>query len=62
MFDGKFVALRPVEVTSTDYALQEYGLTSAEMAAVEKRICAELKSTRRQDEMAIFTGCKDDFC
>ena len=36
--DGKIVALRPVEVVSTDYALQEYGLTPEEMAAAEKRI------------------------
>jgi len=43
MFEGKIVALRPVEVVSTDYALQEYGLTPDEMAAAEKRIGAELK-------------------
>ena len=38
MFEGKIVALRPVEVVSTDYALREYGLTPNEMAAAEKRI------------------------
>jgi hypothetical protein len=27
VFEGKIVALRPVEVYSGDYALQEYGLT-----------------------------------
>ena len=46
LFEGKIVALRPVEVVSTDYALQEYGLTSTEMETVEKRISAELKSAR----------------
>jgi antitoxin (DNA-binding transcriptional repressor) of toxin-antitoxin stability system len=47
--DGRIVALRPVEVVSTDYALQEYGLTPEEMAAAEKRIAAELKTARRVD-------------
>ncbi len=37
-FEGKIVALRPVEVISADYALQEYGLTQAEIKVAEKRI------------------------
>ena len=61
MFEGKIVALRPVEVVSTDYALQEYGLTPDEMAAAEKRIGAELKTARRRDELTRFTGSKNDF-
>jgi hypothetical protein len=32
VFNGKIIALRPVEVTSTDYALQEYGLSPSEKA------------------------------
>jgi len=61
MFDGKIVALRPVEVVSTDYALQEYGLTPVAMAAVEKRIGAELKTARKHGELTRFTGSKNDF-
>ena len=61
MFEGKIVALRPVEVVSTDYALQEYGLTSGEMAAAEKRIASELRTARQRGEMTRFTGSKDDF-
>jgi len=61
MFEGKIVALRPVEVVSTDYALQEYGLTAEEMAAAEKRIGAELKAARKRGELTPFTGSKDDF-
>ena len=61
MFEGKIVALRPVEVVSTDYALQEYGLTPDEMAAAEKRIGAELKAARKRGELTPFTGSKDDF-
>ena len=61
VFEGKIVALRPVEVVSTDYALQEYGLTEKEMAAAEKRITAELKTARARGECTPFTGSKDDF-
>ena len=61
MFEGKIVALRPVEVVSTDYALQEYGLTDKEMASVEKRIVAGLNQARKQGELTRFTGGKDDF-
>jgi hypothetical protein len=59
--DGRIVALRPVEVISTDYALQEYGLTPKEMAAAEKRISAELKTARKRGQLTPFTGRKDDF-
>jgi len=60
MFEGKIVALRPVEVVSTDYALQEYGLTPEEMATAEKCISAELKTARKRGEITKFTGSKDD--
>ncbi len=55
------VALRPVEVSSNDYALQEYGLTPAEMASAEKRIAAEIQRARKRGEMTRFTGDGNDF-
>lgn len=61
LFEGKVVALRPVEVVSTDYALQEYGLTSKEMEAAEKRINRELNTERARGELTRFTGSEDDF-
>jgi hypothetical protein len=61
MFEGRIVALRPVEVVSTDYALQEYGLTPGEMAAAEKRVGADIKAARARGELTPFTGSKDDF-
>ena len=61
VFEGQIVALRPVEVVSTDYALQEYGLTAEEMTAAEKRIGAELKSARKRGDLTSFTGGKNDF-
>jgi antitoxin (DNA-binding transcriptional repressor) of toxin-antitoxin stability system len=61
MFDGKIVALRPVEVVSSDYALQEYGLTPREMEIAEKRIHAELKTERARGRLRPFTGSENDF-
>jgi hypothetical protein len=61
VFEGKIVALRPVEVTSADYVLQEYGLTPQAMEIVEKRIFAELNTARKRGELTPFTGNKDDF-
>ena len=61
LFEGKIVALRPVEVVSTDYALQEYGLTPGEMGAAEKRIRAELKTARKRGEVTPFSGNRNDF-
>jgi len=55
------VALRPVEVVSTDYVLQEYGLTPSEMAMAEKRISADIKVARSRGEMAPFIGSENDF-
>jgi hypothetical protein len=61
MIDGKVVALRPVEVYSSDYALQEYGLSEHEMAAAEKKIGKNIKSAHARGEVTRFTGSKNDF-
>ena len=61
VFEGKIVALRPVEVVSTDYALQEYGLTPKEMEAAERRILSEDQTARVRGELKRFTGNSDDF-
>ena len=61
LFEGRIVALRPVEVVSTDYALQEYGLTPEEVAAAEKRISTKLKTARKRGELTRFTGSRNDF-
>ena len=51
MFEGKVVALRPVEVYSSDYALQEYGLSEHEMATAERRIGKDIKAARARGEV-----------
>jgi hypothetical protein len=57
---NSIVALRPVEVHSADYALQEYGLTDKEMAKAAKRIRSEIKASRRRGEIKPFTGRLSD--
>ena len=61
VFEGRIVALRPVEVYSGDYALQEYGLSEHDMAAAGKKIDATVKSARARGEVTKFTGGKNDF-
>ena len=61
VFEGKIVALRPVEVHSADYALREYGLTEAEMKKAAQRIHKELKAARKRGEVTKFTGSLNDF-
>ena len=61
MCGGKVVALRPVEIHSADYALQEYGLSNKEMAAAEKKIAGHLKSARAHGDVTKFTGDRNDF-
>jgi hypothetical protein len=56
VFEGKIVALRPVEVYSGDYALQEYGLTEAEVKAAERRIKKNVAAERKRGTLKTFTG------
>jgi hypothetical protein len=61
MFEGKVVALRPVEVYSSDYALQEYGVSEPDMASAERRIGEDIEAARARGEVTPFTGGKNDF-
>ena len=56
VFEGKIVALRPVEVYSGDYALQEYGLTEAEAKAAARRIKKNIATERKRGTLKTFTG------
>ncbi|MFA6544961.1 MAG: hypothetical protein WCS99_11070 [Limisphaerales bacterium] len=46
LFDGKVVALRPVEVYSEDYALMEYGVAPEAMKRVEKNVLKKLNAEK----------------
>jgi hypothetical protein len=46
-------------VYSEDYALQEYGLTEAELAAAARRIEKSIAQERRRGTVKPFTGGAD---
>ena len=50
------IALRPVTVTSDDYALQEYGITEADLDAFVKRTKQRIARHRKEGRMTIFSG------
>ncbi len=58
VWDGKVVALRPVEVHSSDYALMEYGVTEAELNRAEKKIVADLKKEKVREWDGTVSGLK----
>ena len=56
--DGKIVALRPVAVESTDYAMREYGATATELEQFEKRTHGQIEKARKKGKLHAFTGDK----
>ena len=48
---GRILALRPVEVYSEDYALVEYGISSAEMKRVEKNLLRQVARERKSGQL-----------
>ena len=49
------IALRKVEVESTDYASREYGATSAELATLEERVERDYRTQKRAGKLRTFT-------
>jgi antitoxin (DNA-binding transcriptional repressor) of toxin-antitoxin stability system len=56
LFGDKVIALRPVEVESTDYAEKEYGVTKAELKQFAKRTDAKIKKNRKAGKFRVYTG------
>ena len=54
--DGKIVALRPVTVESTDYAMREYGATAVELDQFEQRTHGRIGKVRKEGKVYDFTG------
>ena len=52
----QIVALRPVTVTSDDYAWREYGATPAELALFEKRMDKQIVAERKHGKSKRFSG------
>ena len=49
------IALRKVEVESTDYALREYGVTNAELDRFEARLDADYARLKKQGKLIVLT-------
>ena len=56
VMEGKIIALRPVTVESTDYAMREYGATEGELEAFEKRTHEKIEKDRKAGKLHRFTG------
>jgi len=50
------IALRKVEVVSTDYAQREYGLTKKELTRAAKRLDAELTADKKRGRLQRYSG------
>jgi antitoxin (DNA-binding transcriptional repressor) of toxin-antitoxin stability system len=55
----QIVALRPVTVSSDDYAWREYGATPEELARFEKRMEKQVSAERKRGKIKRFTGNLD---
>ena len=56
LVDGRVVALRPVEVDSTDYVLHEYGVTEQQAERAFQAVRADVRRARRAGATQPFTG------
>ncbi len=52
----QIVALRPVTVSSDDYAWREYGVSSEQMKQFEKRMERGIRSERKRGQVKRFSG------
>jgi antitoxin (DNA-binding transcriptional repressor) of toxin-antitoxin stability system len=50
------IALRKVEVESTDYAQREYGLTRQELSRAAKRMDTELTAEKKRGRLRRYSG------
>ena len=57
---GKIIALRQVEVTSTDYVETEYGLSTEEWGRATKNLHEKSKTARKTSKAKRFTGNIED--
>jgi antitoxin (DNA-binding transcriptional repressor) of toxin-antitoxin stability system len=56
VMDGQVVGLRPVNVISSDYALQEYGVSEAQLERAADRVEREVASARKAGKLVRFEG------
>ena len=56
VMDGQIIALRPVEVFSGDYVLQEYGVTEKQAERAYKSVKSDVQKSRAARRTKPFTG------
>ena len=56
VMDGRVIALRPVEVFSGDYVLQEYGVTEKQAERAYKTVNSDVQKARASGRSKPFTG------
>ena len=49
------IALRKIEVESTDYAYREYGVTPAELVTLEERVEKDYHAQKRAGKLGAYT-------
>lgn len=54
--NGRIVALRPVEVTATDYARMEYGIIEDGMPTIAANLHAKAKKALKSGKSRSFDG------
>lgn len=60
LYGDQIIALRPVTVESTDYALREYGASEAEVHRLSDQAHEEIQENRRSGSLKTFTGNLED--
>jgi hypothetical protein len=56
LFGDRVIALRPVEVESTDYAEKEYGVTKQELKKFADRMDAKIKKNLKTGNYRVYNG------
>jgi hypothetical protein len=56
LYGDHVIALRPVEVESTDYAEKEYGVTKKELKQFTKKMDAQIKKERKAGNFKVYNG------
>ena len=54
--DGRVVALRPVDVHSDDFVLQEYGISERQAERAYKAVKSEVRKARAAGQTKAFSG------
>ncbi len=54
--DGRVVALRPVDVHSDDFVLQEYGISERQAERAYKSVKSEVRKARAAGQTKAFSG------